>query len=42
MSHLQRDNDKPKVVENGFEIDISEGMAGEMFGVPSSSEEVVI
>ncbi|XP_073315487.1 uncharacterized protein [Primulina huaijiensis] len=41
VSHLQWDNDKPKDVENGFEIDLSEGMAVEMFGVPSSSEEVV-
>ncbi|XP_073305690.1 uncharacterized protein [Primulina huaijiensis] len=41
VSHLQGDNDKPKDVENGFEIEISEGMAIEMFGVPPSSEEVV-
>ncbi|XP_073130985.1 uncharacterized protein [Henckelia pumila] len=41
MSHLQGDNDNLKDVENEFEIDISEGMAIEMFGVPPSSEEVV-
>ncbi|KZV36515.1 hypothetical protein F511_15686 [Dorcoceras hygrometricum] len=41
VRHLQGDNGKSKDVENGFEIDISDGLAIEMFGVSPSSVEAV-
>ncbi|KAL0323740.1 UNVERIFIED_CONTAM: putative methyltransferase C3H7.11 [Sesamum calycinum] len=40
-THLQGDCDKRKDDINGFEIDMSEGMAFEMFGISSSSEEII-
>ncbi|KAL0394188.1 UNVERIFIED_CONTAM: Conserved oligomeric Golgi complex subunit [Sesamum latifolium] len=40
-THLQGDCDKRKDDINGFEIDISEGMAFAMFGISSSSEEII-
>ena len=30
----------PKIATNGLEVDISDGLACEMFGIESSSEEV--
>lgn len=38
---LQGDCDKRTNDINGFEIDMSEGMAFEMFGISSSSEEII-
>ncbi|KAI3468104.1 hypothetical protein Pfo_024767 [Paulownia fortunei] len=41
LIHLEGDSEKRKDDDNGFEIDMSEGMAVEMFGISSSSEEIV-
>ncbi|KAG8375693.1 hypothetical protein BUALT_Bualt10G0127100 [Buddleja alternifolia] len=41
LNHLQEDYDKRKDTVSGFDIDISEGMAVEMFGNSSSNEEIV-
>ncbi|KAL0311857.1 UNVERIFIED_CONTAM: tRNA N(3)-methylcytidine methyltransferase METTL6 [Sesamum radiatum] len=40
-TRLRGDCDKRKDDINGFEIDMSEGMAFEMFGISSSSEEII-
>ncbi|KAL8522253.1 hypothetical protein ACS0TY_012405 [Phlomoides rotata] len=41
VQHLQADRDKKKDDINAFEVDMSEGMAVEMFGISPSIEEVI-
>ncbi|KAL3844256.1 hypothetical protein ACJIZ3_001659 [Penstemon smallii] len=41
VSHLEGDCNKSKDLAKGFEIDISEGIAVDMFGISSPSEEII-